>query len=154
MHVQPFFFSVNKKAFHRHLFDIFRLRRTLKIGSICDVQQKRLFNLHSSAVPKGCPCETRLVLGYWPISNTKLHRHFSEILITGNQLWLHQKLLGSDHYLHICDHNALSHWWQEGIGGYVQLRPWDDQRLQVRKHDRLPWLSATLKLPLTHHLSI
>lgn len=61
------------------------------------------------------------------------------LLISVSQLWLHQKLLGSDHHLHICHHHSKSYWWQEGSCGYVQLCPWDDQRCQVRTQDTSMW---------------
>lgn len=59
--------------------------------------------------------------------------HSFDILIAGSQLRLHQKLLGLDHHLRVCDPDALSHRWQEGAGGHVQLCPWDDSRRGVRK---------------------
>lgn len=145
MHVQPFF-SLNKKAFYYHFFDIFKLRGTMNnwLNLWCSVKM-------SFRSPQLC-CFYRMSL--WDGAGFGLMTRFSEILISGNQLWLHQKLLGFDHHLHVCDHNAHPHWWQEGIGGHVQLCPRDDQRQQVRKHEGLYLLSAALKLPLTLHLSI
>lgn len=68
--------------------------------------------------------------------------------ISGCQLWLDQELLGLDCYLHVCDPDAVSHWWQEGSGGHVQLRPWDDQRLKVR-NCACSWLRCSASLAIT-----
>lgn len=93
----------------------------------------------------------------WQEVKLLIKSHSFDILIAGSQLRLHQKLLGLDHYLHVCDPDALSNRWQEGAGGHVQLCPWDDSRRGVRKptgscalikHSTLRWSTLTVDIIL------
>lgn len=78
-------------------------------------------------------CGPQHLLVIWKAPTVVSATDYADICISDSQLWLHQELLGTDRYLHLCDHHTVAYWRQEGASRHVQLCPWDDQRQQVRK---------------------